>query len=78
MRHWTAAERARQSELIRTWKPWEQSTGAKTAEGKAKSASNAVKHNLRSAEFLAKLRELRSILSECKQQAKEIRRFHLV
>ena len=40
MRNWTPEARARQSALIRSWKPWEQSTGATTPEGKAKSAQN--------------------------------------
>uniref|UniRef100_E6QQ50 Uncharacterized protein n=1 Tax=mine drainage metagenome TaxID=410659 RepID=E6QQ50_9ZZZZ len=34
-RHWTIEERARQSEIIGNWKPWQHSTGAKTPEGKA-------------------------------------------
>lgn len=46
MRNWTPAERQRQAELIRTWKPWSQSTGAKTAEGKAISTQNALQHCL--------------------------------
>ena len=36
---WTPERRARQAELIRTWKPWQQSTGPRTAEGKARSAA---------------------------------------
>lgn len=38
---WTPERRARQAELIRTWKPWKHSTGPKTAEGKAKAKMNA-------------------------------------
>jgi len=34
MRDWTEEERAKQGELIKTWKPWKQSTGAKTKTGK--------------------------------------------
>lgn len=37
---WTPERRARQSELIRTWKAWERSTGPKTPEGKARVARN--------------------------------------
>jgi hypothetical protein len=33
----------KQSEAIRGWKPWERSTGAKTAHGKAISSKNATK-----------------------------------
>ncbi len=42
-RHWTRQERIRQSQLIRNWRPWENSTGAKTPEGKAISSRNAYK-----------------------------------
>ena len=38
---WTPERRARQSELIRTWRPWEQATGPTSAEGKAVVARNA-------------------------------------
>ena len=43
MRNWTAEQRLRQSEAIRRWKPWELSTGAKTAQGKTVSSKNATK-----------------------------------
>lgn len=45
---WTPERRARQSEAIKRWKPWEKSTGAKTAEGKENSKMNAWKHGGRS------------------------------
>ena len=38
---WTPERRARQAALIRTWQPWAQSTGPRTAEGKAQAAENA-------------------------------------
>ena len=38
---WTPERRARQAALIRTWRPWEKSTGPRTAEGKAQAATNA-------------------------------------
>lgn len=44
MRQWTEEERLRQSQLIRNWRPWGQSTGAKTEAGKAVSKMNAYKH----------------------------------
>lgn len=40
---WTPERRARQSALIRTWRPWEQSTGPRTPEGKARTSRNADK-----------------------------------
>ena len=43
MRHWTPEERLKQSKAIRSWKPWEKSTGAKSPQGKAVSSKNATK-----------------------------------
>lgn len=63
MRQWTLEERQRQARLIKQWRPWEQSTGAKTAEGKAISARNAYKGNVRGS-----LRELNAVLREQKAQ----------
>ncbi len=67
MRHWTTAERAKQSALIQTWQPWNSSTGAKTPEGKAASSRNAYKHGNRS---LA--REMAAVLREQKECLKLI------
>jgi|WetSurMetagenome_2_1015567.scaffolds.fasta_scaffold32360_6 hypothetical protein len=38
---WTPERRARQAEMIRTWRPWEKSTGPRTPDGKAKASVNA-------------------------------------
>lgn len=46
-RNWTPEQRARQAEQIRQWQPWNKSTGARTAEGKAVSSRNAFKGGLR-------------------------------
>ena len=56
---WTLERRARQAELIRTWRPWEHSTGPKTEEGKAVVACNAWKGGER-----ASLRSLAKALRE--------------
>ena len=40
---WTPEWRARQAELIRRWKPWQQSTGPRSDEGKARTARNGFK-----------------------------------
>jgi len=40
---WTPERRARQAELIRRWRPWEQATGPKTVAGKARVSRNADK-----------------------------------
>ena len=56
---WTPERKARQSELIRQWKPWEHGTGAKTVEGKAIVAKNAVKNGLWS--ILKELKKLEKL-----------------
>ena len=43
MRNWSTEGRQHQRELIQLWKPWTKSTGAKTPEGKTRSAQNAFK-----------------------------------
>lgn len=53
MPRWTPEAKMRQAELIRGWRPWEQSTGARTPEGKAASSLNAYKHGWYTADFLA-------------------------
>jgi len=45
---WTPERRAKQSEAIRRWRPWEQSTGPKSREGKARVSGNAYKGGTRS------------------------------
>ena len=58
---WTPERRARQAAAIQLWKPWEKSTGPKTAEGKAIVARNAFKGGKRPA-LRARLREIREAL----------------
>jgi hypothetical protein len=67
MRQWTEAERLRQAELIKQWQPWQHSTGATTAHGKAKAKMNALKHGAYSEEMrmmMQRLREQREALQE--------------
>jgi hypothetical protein len=52
---WTPERRARQAEIIRQAKPWEQSTGPKTQAGKAASSRNAC-----SSEFEREARSMRA------------------
>ena len=66
---WTPERRARQSALIRNWKPWERSTGARTLEGKAKASRNAYKGGWR-----AQLRELSKGMRELEQFHHEVAR----
>lgn len=40
---WTPERRARQAELIKSWRPWERSTGPVSPEGKARASQNAWK-----------------------------------
>jgi len=40
---WTAERRARQSAAIRTWRPWERSTGPRSVAGKSRVSLNAWK-----------------------------------
>jgi len=58
MAAWTPERRAKQAELIRQLKPWEKSTGPRTAKGKAKASRNSRKHGMRSqpAKDIAKVR----------------------
>ena len=56
---WTVERKKRQSEMIKEWKPWEQSTGPKTDSGKDTSKMNAYKHGLRSEEFRRLINALR-------------------
>ena len=46
---WTPERRKKQSEAIHRWRMWENSTGPRTSEGKARSAMRSLKHGRRSA-----------------------------
>ena len=67
MRHWTAAERQQQAELIRQWQPWQHSTGARTIEGKAIASRNAYKGGER-----AQLKAISQLLRDAKQVLNQI------
>ncbi|WP_411725818.1 hypothetical protein [Methyloglobulus sp.] len=43
VRLWTPEQRAQQSQKIGQWQPWNKSTGARTAKGKAIASRNAYK-----------------------------------
>lgn len=59
-------ERQRQARLIRQWKPWDKSTGAKTKEGKQRSSQNAYKHGGRAQDFIQLCYLLKCLLSDTK------------
>ncbi len=46
---WTSERKAKQALAIQQWKPWEVSTGPKSAEGKARASRNAFKGGKRPA-----------------------------
>lgn len=46
-RNWTPEQRQQQAERIRAWRPWKQSTGPRSAEGKATASRNAWKGGVR-------------------------------
>ena len=66
---WTPERRRRQSEAIRRWKPWKESTGPRTEDGKATSSLNAYKHGLRSAEN----REVERLIAQLGRLEREAR-----
>lgn len=43
VRSWTPKQRRQQAEAIKKWRPWEQSTGPTSIEGKVKTSRNAYK-----------------------------------
>jgi hypothetical protein len=65
MRHWTPEERALQSLLIRNWKPWNNSTGPRSAAGKVIVAANPFKGGVR-----PHMKELAMLLKEHKEMLK--------
>jgi Putative transposase/Transposase zinc-binding domain len=64
---WTPERRARQSALIRSWRPWEKSTGPKTPAGRATVSRNAYKGSTREM-----LRELRRVLRHQDQSRQDL------
>lgn len=63
---WTPERKAKQAALIRTWKPWERSTGPRTAEGKVVASRNGFKGGHR-----AELRELARVLNAALREQRD-------
>jgi hypothetical protein len=65
--------RAKQAELIKTWRPWERSTGPVSREGRAKVARNAWKGGHRQqlrelfSQVNAEIRAAKSLLKNYRQ-----------
>ena len=70
---WTPERKARQAELIKTWKPWEQSTGAQTEAGKLASSQNALKHGGRSAGAIAERQQVAQALRDSRVFSNQIK-----
>lgn len=63
---WSPERRARQALLIRTWHPWERSTGPRTDEGKARAARNGFKGG-----HWLMLRELTKAMNEALREQRD-------
>jgi hypothetical protein len=68
-RNWTPEQRQQQAERIKTWKPWEQSTGPRSHEGKVAASQNAWKGGHRET-----LRELIRALNSQRQALDDLKR----
>ena len=66
-RQWTEEQRQRQREAIQRWKPWAQSTGPRTAEGKAKASRNGDKGGL-----WAEVRDFRKEINQLLREQREL------
>lgn len=64
---WTPERRKRQSQAIRRWAPWNQSTGPKSPEGKAAASRNAFTGG-EWAELRQSIKALNQVLREQRQR----------
>lgn len=64
---WTPERPARHAALIRTWRPWECSTGARAAAGKARSSRNADKPESFNRRMLAMKKEVAALVLQAKE-----------
>lgn len=58
MRRWTPEDRLRQADLIRAVKPWEKSTGPRSAKGKKRASKNALK----TGDHCAEMKQIKALL----------------
>jgi hypothetical protein len=71
---WTAARRAKQAQAIRRWKPWLNSQGPVTPEGKARVSKNALKPNSVRRQVAEMMAELKTVMRQLKVVEAERRR----
>ena len=62
---WSPERRARQAAAIHRWQPWRRSTGPKTDAGKARVATNALRHGYRSRAWVLKAKRIRHAIRLC-------------
>ena len=62
---WTLERKTAQRAAIYRWRPWEKSTGPKSAAGKAAVSSNARKHGARSQSVRREMQALRKLIQDC-------------
>jgi len=67
---WTEERKQKQREAIKRWKPWKQSSGPKSDAGKATTAQNALKHGLRTADWLEEKKRINALLRDCRERMK--------
>jgi hypothetical protein len=67
---WTVERRQRQREAIRNWRPWQQSTGPRSAAGKTRSSRNADRGGRREA-LRADLRHFAELIAALDDEQRE-------
>ena len=70
---WSPERRQRQREAIQQWRPWEQSTGPRTPEGKANASRNSLVHGMRDARNRELMRRIHELLREQRKALKALR-----
>lgn len=70
---WTPERRARQAALIRTWKPWERSSGPRSHEGKTRASLNGFKGG-QWREVRELMRRLNALLREQREGVQRVAR----
>jgi len=70
---WTPERRARQAAAIRTWKPWERSSGPVTEAGKVASSQNAYRHGWYDRKTKAYRKQIFLLLEKCRMAINVVR-----